>query len=561
MSARPSDEPRTDHGLGSRALSSFFWSYGGAISGRILFFAATLILARLLTPSQFGLVAFVIAILTYLDNLADLGVGQALVYRKDGREIEVASTAFWVGIIGSIVAILLVAAAAPFLGRIGPDPSVSLIFVVLSFNFLLRSFGSVHRYLVVHALEFRKLVLAEFFSQLTKGGLSVALALSGFGVWSIVIGQLAGTFVWSGILWAATRWRPRLIVRRAHLRSLAAFGLAIGVIGITGQASHNIDYIIVGARLGAQQLGYYSLAFRIPEIAILEIFVILQSILFPYFARLKDGAKPHGEEDLATMRAAYGQALRIGGLVSYPLGFGMAALAGPLILVVYGHEWKPSIVPLALVAVWTSFSAIAGIGSTAFKAMGRARLLTTMAMVEVGLTIPALWFVAPHGINAVAGALVAIKLVYLTIQSTVVRRVIGRDGLSQGRDTLRGVIPATIMAAAVYPLSHVVSPPLALVLGIPLGACVYLLVLRVLLPDDLRFLLSRLRPSIPRPRIRPRSPSRPRRRERGHSDAIGKPPRRPPAQSPEQPKPPVGKRRTEHERQLGSRERDGVKPK
>jgi len=216
--------------LGARALSSFFWSYGGAIGGRILFFIATLVLARLLTPTQFGLVAFVIAILTYLDTVADLGVGEALVYRSDGQQIEVASTAFWVGILGSIAAILLVSAASPFLGQIGPDPSVALIFVVLSFNFLLRSFGSVHRYLAVHALEFRKLVLAEVFSQLTKGGLSVALALSGFGVWSIVIGQLAGTTVWSATLWGATKWRPRLIVRRRHLRSLAAFGLAIGAI-------------------------------------------------------------------------------------------------------------------------------------------------------------------------------------------------------------------------------------------------------------------------------------------------------------------------------------------
>ena len=106
--------------LAGRAFSGFFWSYGGVFSGRILFFAATLVLARVLTPAQFGLVAFVIAILAYLDNLADLGVGQALVYRADGRNDDVASTAFWVGIGGSIVAIALVCAAAPFLGRVGP---------------------------------------------------------------------------------------------------------------------------------------------------------------------------------------------------------------------------------------------------------------------------------------------------------------------------------------------------------------------------------------------------------------------------------------------------------
>ena len=478
--------------LRGRALSGFFWNYAGVFSGRILFFAATLVLARVLTPAQFGLVAFVIAFLAYLDNLADLGVGQALVYRPDGRDEDVASTAFWVGVGGSILAIALVCAAAPFLGRIGPG-GVGMIFVVLSFNFLLRSFGSVHRYLVVHALEFRKLVLADFFAQLTKGGLSVALALGGAGVWSIVIGQLAGTLVWSVMLWFATGWRPRAIVRPAHVRSLAAFGIAVGVIGITGQASHNIDYIIVGARLGAEELGYYSLAFRLPEIAILEMFVILQGILFPYFARLKDS--PHGEdaEDIKRLRGAYAGALRLGALVAFPLGLGMAALAQPLVLVVYGHDWKPSVVPLALFALWTSFSAITGLASTAFKALGRARLLTVMATVEVGLTIPTVWFATPFGIDAVAAALVAVKVTYLAIQAVVVKRVIGLGGLAQAASTLRGFMAASLMAVVVYPVGQAVSPPVALAVGIAIGAAVYLATLRLFFPHELRFLLSRVR--------------------------------------------------------------------
>jgi lipopolysaccharide exporter len=484
--------PLNKQELGSRAFSSFFWSYGGVISGRILFFAATLVLARVLTPAQFGVVAFVIAFLAYLDNLADLGVGQALVYRSDGREDEVASTAFWVGICGSIIAIALVCAAAPFLGRLGPGESVVLIFVVLSFNFLLRSIGSVHRYLAIHALEFRKLVAADFVSQLIKGGVSVALALGGAGVWSIVIGQLAGTLVWSVMLWFATGWRPRAIVRPKHVRSLAAFGIAMGVIGITGQASHNIDYIIVGVRLGAEELGFYSLAFRIPEIAILEIFAILQGILFPYFARLSDSPREEAAEDAARFRTAYAQALRILTLVAFPLGFGMAALAQPLVLLLYGHKWEPSVVPLALVAVWTSFAAVGGLAGAAFKAQGRARLLTVMAMVEVGLTIPTLWFVAPHGIEAVAAALLVVKVTYLAIQAVVVKRVIGIGGLAQASSVLRGVVAASLMAAVVYPLGQAASPAVALAIGIPLGALVHFTALRLFFPDDLRFLVSRV---------------------------------------------------------------------
>jgi O-antigen/teichoic acid export membrane protein len=264
------------------------------------------------------------------------------------------------------------------------------------------------------------------------------------------------------------------------------------VIGITGQASHNIDYIIVGARLGAEELGYYSLAFRLPEIAILEIFVILQGILFPYFARLKDSPQDEDAEDVASLRAAYARALRIGALLAFPLGLGMAALAQPLVLVVYGHAWRPSVVPLALFALWASLSAVGGLPSTAFKALGRARLLTVMATVEVGLTIPTIWFAAPLGINAVAAALVIVKVTYLAIQAVVVKRVIGMGGVAQAVCMLRGVMAASLMAAVVYPLGRAVSPPVALALGIPIGAVVYLTTLRLFFPYDLRFLLSRV---------------------------------------------------------------------
>ena len=127
-------EPSTPAGglnLRGKALSGFFWSYGGALSGRIAFFAATLILARLLSPSDFGLVAFTVAILSFVDNLTDLGVGQALVYRTDGTNQEVASTAFWVGLAGSLAAVALVWALAPLLSHLGADPQVVPIFLAL----------------------------------------------------------------------------------------------------------------------------------------------------------------------------------------------------------------------------------------------------------------------------------------------------------------------------------------------------------------------------------------------------------------------------------------------
>ena len=122
-----------------------------------------------------------------------------------------------------------------------------------------------HRYVAMHALEFKKLVLTDFLSQITRGVLSVALALAGAGVWSLVLGTLAGTLVWTISMWFATSWRPSMVVRRAYVRSLVGFGFSITFIGVVGYASHNIDYVIVGARLGKEQLGFYFLAFGFPK--------------------------------------------------------------------------------------------------------------------------------------------------------------------------------------------------------------------------------------------------------------------------------------------------------
>ena len=502
--AADTPKPHT-HDLRGKALAGFFWSYGALLGGRIVYFVATLALARLLLPSDFGLVAFAVAVLSLIDNLADLGVGQALVYRSDGTKRDVASTAFWVGVGGAFATVLIVWALSSLLAGFGPDAGVRTILVVLCLQYPLRSLGSVHRYLAIHALEFKKLTLAEFLSQLVKGAVMVALAVWGAGVWSLVIGQLASTLVWSLTLWVVTGWRPSPIVRVAYVRSLVRFGAGIGFIGIVGYASHNIDYLIVGARLGAEQLGFYTLAFRIPEIAILEIFIVLQGILFPYFSRLKDApAGPQSAQDeVDRLASSYRQTLRTGSILSFPLGLGMASLALPLVLVLYGDQWRPSAVPLALVAVWSAFSALAGLPATTFKSLGRAGLLTSLATVEIGLTAPTLWLIAPRGINAVAAALVAVKLTYMSVQAVVVRRVVGVPCLTQAGDIVRGLGAAMVMAAVVYPIGRAAAPPVALAVGVPVGALVYLGVLRAFFPDDLRFIL-RLVPE--RVRLRRRRP-------------------------------------------------------
>ena len=222
--------------------------------------------------------------------------------------------------------------------------------------------------------------------------------------------------------------------------------------------------------------------------------MILQSILFPYFSRLQDspGSPDTAVRDLSRIAGAYRQALRLSALIAFPLGFGMAALALPLVLVVYGQEWRPSAVPLAFVSIWAAFAALASLPATSIKSLGRGKLLVKLAAIEVGLTVPVLWFIAPFGIGFVAAALLGVKLVFLVIQSVVVRRVLGLSCLAQAGSTIRGLFSSLVMAALLYPLGRVTSPPVALAVGVPAGAIIYLGMLRIFFNDELTFVVALL---------------------------------------------------------------------
>ena len=255
--------------LGHRAFTGFLWAAASYAGGRILVFVATLVLARLLVPAEFGLVAFALAVIHYLEYLTDLGLGAALIYRSDAEDPKVSSTAFWIGIGGGIVLFGVSWFLAPLLGEIGPDDRVVPLFRVLALYFLFTALGKAHEYLLRRGLEFRRLFWPQFLGGLAKGVVSIALAFEGAGAWSLIIGQLAGALCQSAAFWRCPRGGPASPSLGA-IWADAALRAGIVAVGLLGQGARNFDYLVVGAKLGAVALGLYYLAFRLPELVILS---------------------------------------------------------------------------------------------------------------------------------------------------------------------------------------------------------------------------------------------------------------------------------------------------
>lgn len=477
--------------LQRRAFTGLLWAGLSYAGGKILVFVATLVLARLLVPSEFGVVAFALAVIYYLEYVTDLGLGAALIYRADAEDPRVSSTAFWIGLLGAVVLFVVAWFAAPLLASVGPGDSVVWLFRVLALQFVFSALGKAHEYRLRRTLQFRRLFWPELSSGLAKGVVSIALALAGAGAWSLVIGQLVGTLSQSIALWLVHPFRPSLTISRRHAAPMMRFGLGIVAVGLLGQGAKNFDYLVVGAQLGATALGVYYLAFRLPELVIVAGFQVANDVLFPFYARLRDGPVREGDADL---RRGYLQTVRLGAMVAWPAALGMAALALPLVLALYGERWRDAAEPLAFVAIWAGLASLASMPGAVLKALGRSWLLTATGVMQIAILFPAILIAAPYGITAVAAAQVVEKTISLALLGVVIGRVLGTPWYAAFTAGAPALALSAVMAAALYGLSETLPPGVALALGIPLGVAVYVAGLRRVLPDAFAMVARRLLP-------------------------------------------------------------------
>lgn len=499
--AAPPEGPRSE-GIASRTLRGMAWAYGSYVGGRLLVLVATGILARLLTPEDFGLVALAITFMALLDGVADFGLGNALVIQKDEELYERAESVFAGSVAVGALLCALIAALSPLAADFFDEPGLGPIAAVLGLNVFLRTLGSTHYALAQRSLDFRARTTAEFADVLVRGATGIGLALAGFGAWALVGGYLIGTVTLVISIWLLVPWRPRFKPRLSHLREMAGYGSATSGLGVVASLISNIDYVFVGRVLGATALGFYSLAFRLPELLVLNLSMVAGAVLFPAFSAV----------DREELSRAFLIALRFTLMVSLPITVGLVILAEPFVLTAFGGQWTASIVPMQILAVY-AFAVTVGVpAGTVYKATGRAGVLLGLAVLRLALVATFLAIFIDRGFTAVAvvqaGVACAAELVALGMAS----RLLG----ARPREIAAAAMPALAGGLAVAPpllaIEAFVDPDwLALACGAIAGGLAYVAAIAIVTPDTLRYLRERALPRRPPPEPRgdPTVPSGP----------------------------------------------------
>jgi O-antigen/teichoic acid export membrane protein len=476
----PADNKR----MGARALRSIFWVYFSYVGGRVLGLVAFAALARLLVPEELGIVGFALVFMAVLDTIKDLGFADALVASRPEQVYKRANTVFVAGLGIGILLSLITAGASPFVADFFNESQLKTLLPVLGLNFAIRGLGSTHYALLQKEMQFQRRTMADFAEVLVRGLVSVGLAFAGAGVWSLVFGYLAGTAALVIAVWLLISWRPKLRVDRDEVKPMLRFGGALTGVDITAAIVANVDYLFVGKVLGPAALGVYTLAFRLPELAIVNVASVTGQVLFPAFANIDRGALSH----------AYTVALRYMLMLCLPLAVGMALLSEPLVHAVFGGKWDGAVGPMQLLTLY-GFAVTVGIpAGTAYKAVGRADVLLKLAIPRTILLVGAIAIFVSEGTTAVAGCQAAVAGLFSVIGILLASRLLSVPLRRLLRLSVTPVVASAAMAAVILGIDFVIDGALlTLVLAGLAGGAVYLALLAVLAPDAVRDIRSKLR--------------------------------------------------------------------
>ena len=477
MNTTPSESGRPLARATARAVA---WSYLSWFLAKALVLATTAVLARLLTPDEFGVVGFATVVVAYLTVLRDLGLGGALTQRRDDIE-DAADTVFVVNLLLGVLLALFTAILAPWVAGYFEDPRITSLLRVLGLTFVIQSLGTTHLVLLQRDLAFSRKLIPDVGQSAVRMVVSIAAAAGGLGIWALVIGQVAGVAASTALAWVVLPWRPRMRLTRRLLGPLTRFGAPLLGVDIVHAIAGNLDYLIVGKVLGATALGVYTLAYRLPELLLLGVVTVLSRALFPALASV--------QEDLDRLRSGFLETIRYVQMAVVPVGLGLMVAADPIVRVALGDDWLDVVPVVRILAAFALLSSSMVADGDVYKAMGRPIVLARIAFFKLVLLVPALLVGVRHGLVGIALAHLGTTAVVKSLRAIVVVRVLGIRYSELGRCFLSTAAAGAVMVAAVIPalMATTAQPPIVrLTIAVGVGAVAYLVVIVALEHGALR---------------------------------------------------------------------------
>jgi O-antigen/teichoic acid export membrane protein len=402
--------------LKQKSITSIIWSIAQSWGSQCISLVVFSILARLLNPESFGLIAIAAIFVGFVNLFLDQGFSQAIIQRRE-LERDHLDTVFWTNVSISVLLTFISIASADLIAKFFTRPDLTSVIRWLSLSFLIGSLNNVQVAILQRNLNFKPLAIRSLIATLGGGVIGVSMALMGFGVWSLVCQQLSNGIIQVLVLWTASDWRPRLSFSPKHFRDLFSFGMNVLGINILNFVVTNGDNLLIGYFLGPVPLGYYNLAYRLLT-TVAQLFIgVASSTAMPIFSSIQD--------DLPRLRNVLYEFVELTNTIAFPVFLGMSVLAPELIIVIFGEQWKASIPVMQILNIVGILQAGFYYNSPLILAVGKPQLKLWLDVARSIFYFTAFFISVRWGIIAVASSYVISAYIFALITLRVIKQAVG----------------------------------------------------------------------------------------------------------------------------------------
>lgn len=480
--------------LAGAARKGVFSSGYAALIRNVLDFVTSIILARLLLPEEFGVVAVVAVFIGLSWVVGNLGMGGALIQARALTRQDI-DASFTVSVAVGLATTLVLVALSPLVAQYFGFDELRAIMPVMSMQLLFAGLEAAPLALLRRNLQFQQIAWINIAGALANSAIGIGLALAGFGVWSLALSPLLSRLLTLLLAFGVARYLPRLSFARESYRKLLGYGSTLTVKNVFVYLARNADNFVVAKGLGAEAAGFYSRGFNYSSLPDMRILPLLYSVCFPVFCQLQDEPR--------RLLAWFGRIQTMVAVGVAPLLVGLSVTAGDFTLALLGEKWAGMIQTLQILSIAGLLNCLHKIGGAAIEASGRLRyeVITMSAyafLVPVGALIGLPW-----GIDGVSWAILVANVLFFFMKGFALRSAIGLPLVDYLRPLLPALMAAVTMGVVLYLSAYSETFGLQalrrldswqrLVLVVPAGALVYFSALALLGRSHLRLALAEVK--------------------------------------------------------------------
>jgi len=450
----------------SRSIKSVKWTTLGEICSQTLAPLTTLILARLLSPDDFGIVAIATIAIGFVQIWQNLGLRETLIQRKD-RIDEASNIIFWSNITLGFFLYALIYSTSPYIAEFFNAPASSNILRVLCLQVIIVSFFEVHSALLQRTLNFKPFFYTRIGASIIPGIISIYLAFMGFGVWSLVYGTLSGSIIQLILFWKLDPWRPKFKFDFSLAKEMLGFSAWVTLETFLGWLIVWSDSIILGHFMGTYDLGVYRVGFNIVTFIFIFLTNPINPIAYSAFSRL--------QSNIPELKLAFMKMVQLIAIVSLPAGIGLVLLSHPITLLIFGQKWNGLGYVISVVGLLSSLSFLVSLNPSLFRAVGRPDVNSKLFMAAAIYYIPVYLLFAPYGLQVFCLARLGVSIISILLHLYACNKVFAMPWNYLWKPVKTPLIASIFMGFGVYMFSHLIDPYnlLGLIIAVITGVIFY----------------------------------------------------------------------------------------